>query len=302
MIGARTSASCSTPSPSTGRPRSSWRWATPVSAWWPSSGAGGSTCRSSGRPPSRPRSPPPRRCSAPTLAWMAPRLAWSASRPRWRCSRRGRRPLRRRAPTAIAPPPSDVPWTCSGADAHGPRLRRQSRRRRRGGQRLPRARVDHGRPPSGSTRDRATFANLQRFCDPRSLTGIVLSHKHGDHWSDVESFVTCWRHTTPRYGSADPGPRRARVRERLHADPSDVLEWREAADGATERLGGLRLAFSATDHEPVTLAVRVEGGDRPWATLPTPGRPGRSPIRAAASTSRWARPHTPSSTRGRSST
>src|ERR1700729_3267078 len=48
-----------------------------------------------------------------------------------------------------------------------------------------------------------TFANLCRLGDPAQVTGVVLTHEHPDHWTDVESFAT-W---------AGFGPGRARFRE-----------------------------------------------------------------------------------------
>jgi len=104
-----------------------------------------------------------------------------------------------------------------------------------------------------------TFANLQRFIDPFALSAIVLSHEHGDHWSDVEDFVTAarWvygfdRAPLPVY--APPG-----VRARVHQETDGILDWREVGDGDGADVGDLRIAFSRTDHEPVTLAVRLDG-------------------------------------------
>ena len=46
-----------------------------------------------------------------------------------------------------------------------------------------------------------TFANLQRFCDPRTVDAIVLTHVHGDHWTDVDGFLTAGRWTAkPPWG------------------------------------------------------------------------------------------------------
>ena len=107
-----------------------------------------------------------------------------------------------------------------------------------------------------------TFANLQRFTDPRSLTGIVLTHEHDDHWSDVQGFLTAIRWTmsfdrapVPVY--APPG-----LRARIQQDFDGFLDWREVGDGDGAEIGGLRLRFSRTDHPPVTLAVRIESPTR----------------------------------------
>ncbi len=107
-----------------------------------------------------------------------------------------------------------------------------------------------------------TFANLQRFCDPRRLTGIVLSHEHLDHWTDVEGLVTAARWTW-RW-DRDPVPVLAApgIAARLAQPIDGILDWSEVGDGDTVALGGVRLTFSRTDHGPVTLAVRVEGAGR----------------------------------------
>jgi len=104
-----------------------------------------------------------------------------------------------------------------------------------------------------------TFANLQRYCDPRALDAIVLSHEHSDHWSDISGFVTAVHHTLE--GTRRPVPVLAApgVQERLGRDAEGVLDWRTVGDGEGAVVGGVRMTFSATDHGPVTLAVRLEG-------------------------------------------
>jgi ribonuclease BN (tRNA processing enzyme) len=104
-----------------------------------------------------------------------------------------------------------------------------------------------------------TFANLQRFCDPLSVSAVVLSHEHPDHFRDAESLHTAakWvlgfeRDPIPVF--AAPG-----IREKLDQDVSGIFDWREVGDGDAVDVGPLSLRFSRTDHPPVTLAVRVEG-------------------------------------------
>jgi ribonuclease BN (tRNA processing enzyme) len=104
-----------------------------------------------------------------------------------------------------------------------------------------------------------TFANLQRFTDPLALSAIVLSHEHHDHFSDVEGFITAARwvygfHRDPVPVYAAPG-----VREHVGQDTEGILDWHEVGDGDGADVGDLRLAFSRTDHPPVTMATRLEG-------------------------------------------
>lgn len=104
-----------------------------------------------------------------------------------------------------------------------------------------------------------TFASLQRFTDPATLTGIVLTHQHGDHWLDIEALVTAARWTMPFERNPIPVLAAPDIAPRLSQDSDGVLEWREMGDGGEAELGGLRLRFSRTDHPPVTLGVRIEG-------------------------------------------
>ena len=107
-----------------------------------------------------------------------------------------------------------------------------------------------------------TFANLQRFCDPRSVDAIVLSHSHGDHWTDIDGFLTAGRWTAkPPWGPvrvlAAPG-----IADNLIQAPDDVLEFEEITASTVAKIGPVTLTFSRTDHPPVTFAVRIEGAGR----------------------------------------
>lgn len=107
-----------------------------------------------------------------------------------------------------------------------------------------------------------TFANLQRFCDPRSVDAIVLTHEHGDHWSDVDGFLTAGRWTAnPPWGPvrvlAAPG-----IIGKMMQEPDGVLDFEEITPATKKTIGGLTLSFSRTDHPPVTYAVRVEGAGK----------------------------------------
>lgn len=107
-----------------------------------------------------------------------------------------------------------------------------------------------------------SFANLQRFTDPAALSGIVLTHSHDDHWSDVQGFLTAarWTHRFDR----DPVPVWAApgIRSRIVQDLDGVLDWHEVGEGDGCDVGGLRLRFSRTQHPVVTLGVRAEGATR----------------------------------------
>jgi ribonuclease BN (tRNA processing enzyme) len=107
-----------------------------------------------------------------------------------------------------------------------------------------------------------TFANLQRFTDPTTLSAIVLTHSHDDHWSDVQGFLTAVRWTMPFDREPVPVLAAPGIRERIVQDPDGYLDWREVGEGDGLEIGGLRLCFSRTQHPVVTLGVRVEGPSR----------------------------------------
>lgn len=104
-----------------------------------------------------------------------------------------------------------------------------------------------------------TMANLMKHVDIDRLDGIVLSHSHPDHWTDL----LVYHHLAKYY----------RVRERVPVySPRRVLELHEAVNGelppldwqvidetSSVRIGGLSFSFSRTDHHVETLAIRAEG-------------------------------------------
>jgi ribonuclease BN (tRNA processing enzyme) len=103
-----------------------------------------------------------------------------------------------------------------------------------------------------------TLANLQRHLDLAELSAVVLSHEHPDHRCDLEGFSVACAYGLERHGVpvfAPPG-----LRRHVYHDPPGVLSWTEVRDGDTVRVGEVELRFSRTDHEPETLAVRVEAG------------------------------------------
>lgn len=113
-----------------------------------------------------------------------------------------------------------------------------------------------------------TFANLQLVADPVSLDAVILSHEHPDHWSDVDSFAV-WRreHAPDRPVSvfAPPG-----LRTRAYFGDDAVFTWHEVEPSHRVVLApaagvgaGVVCSFSATDHGPPTLAVRVDVPGRP---------------------------------------
>jgi len=104
-----------------------------------------------------------------------------------------------------------------------------------------------------------TMANLERYTDIDALDGIVLSHAHPDHWTDVCVYHHLVKWYRPRSGVVVCST--ARVRELVEAVNGEVapLDWRVVDETSKVKIGGISLSFSRTDHPPETLAVRLEG-------------------------------------------
>ena len=104
-----------------------------------------------------------------------------------------------------------------------------------------------------------TLANLQRHVSLDGVDGIVLTHEHPDHWSDVEGFAVASHHIHHLPPVALLAPKGLRTRLMM---PVSAFDWTEVSDGAQKTLGAFSLSFSRTDHPVETLAVRVEGAGR----------------------------------------
>lgn len=103
-----------------------------------------------------------------------------------------------------------------------------------------------------------TMANLSRRADIDAIDGIVISHAHPDHWTDLlvyHHLVKYYRaRTVPVYAPA-------KVLELMEAVSGEVvpLDWHVIDETSTAKVGGISLSFSRTDHGPETLAIRAEG-------------------------------------------
>jgi len=101
-----------------------------------------------------------------------------------------------------------------------------------------------------------TLANLLELADLASIDAVVISHRHVDHWTDLEHAAVALRYFVQRaplpvYAPAElPGLLRV-------GDAADRLAWQVVGDGAEAKVGSLRLVFSQTDHPVETLACRV---------------------------------------------
>ena len=101
------------------------------------------------------------------------------------------------------------------------------------------------------------LANLQRHISLSEVDAVVVSHRHPDHWQDIEGLAVASRYDL----ALDPIPIYAPDGLRaLMLGPAQAYTWNTVTDADRVDIGGLVLSFSRTDHGPETLAVRVEGG------------------------------------------
>lgn len=106
-----------------------------------------------------------------------------------------------------------------------------------------------------------TLSNLQRHISIEAIDAVVVSHRHPDHWTDLEHLaVACkWvlgRPGIPVYTTSD-------VRSLMRVDAAaDALDWHTVRGGDQIAVGAISLTFSETDHVQPTLAVRADGAGR----------------------------------------
>jgi len=114
-----------------------------------------------------------------------------------------------------------------------------------------------------------TFGALQRYLDPFTLDGLILSHLHPDHCADVSALTVYRRYhphpppgeVLPVYGPPDAAERliaayAPNADERNRADLSDLYAFRSYG-GATARIGPLGVLAARVAHTCAAHAVRV---------------------------------------------
>lgn len=110
-----------------------------------------------------------------------------------------------------------------------------------------------------------TFMKLAETMDPADLDGVVLSHLHVDHCSDLFGL---YAHLAYERGAdvsvAVVGPKGMRDRFAAFIGAGDghvlhrVLEFEEVEPGATTYLGGYQITVGAAVHPVPALVTRVE--------------------------------------------
>lgn len=107
-----------------------------------------------------------------------------------------------------------------------------------------------------------TMANLQLHVSLHELDAVVISHRHPDHWSDLEGLYVALRYFLGRRGFPIYAP--AELQELVLGEHKGdgTFDWRAVSDGDQAELGPASWRWSQTDHPVQTLASRVAVGDR----------------------------------------
>lgn len=106
-----------------------------------------------------------------------------------------------------------------------------------------------------------TWRNLQRHIPYSAIDGILLTHRHPDHISDLFIADHAWQ-----YGGAEPLPRiplwaPAQTMERIKGFVDEIdesFELRTVTAGASIDIAGAKFSFTTMAHPPETIGVRIE--------------------------------------------
>ena len=104
---------------------------------------------------------------------------------------------------------------------------------------------------------------LQKYCDPRELDGVALSHLHPDHCADLAGLHVYLKHhpdgptVVPVWG---PFGTAGRIEElRGSGERSDVLEASVWQVGTDVTVGPMTVRCAPVEHPVPAYALRIEG-------------------------------------------
>jgi ribonuclease BN (tRNA processing enzyme) len=101
------------------------------------------------------------------------------------------------------------------------------------------------------------MANLQEHLRLQDIHGVVITHQHPDHWTDLEGLAIAFKWHLGLPGPPVYAPHGLRDLMRV-GSAADVFDWHEIDSSTLVRVGDIKLSFSATDHSVPTYAARVE--------------------------------------------
>ena len=109
-----------------------------------------------------------------------------------------------------------------------------------------------------------TFAELQRHLAPADLTGVVLTHRHADHCTDLIGLFVHLKYDIGRTGLPVMAPpdTRSLLEPFAGFGFGATFEWDEVDDGDTRVLGDVEFTFSRTDHPVPTVALDIAAAGR----------------------------------------
>ena len=108
-----------------------------------------------------------------------------------------------------------------------------------------------------------TWQTLRSAIDYRELSGVLLTHRHPDHTTDV--FQALHARYLGTHGRLPPIPLWAPqgtldALKNFDSDMDDVFELRSVSGSERLELKGASLSFVSMAHPPETLGVRIEAG------------------------------------------
>lgn len=109
-----------------------------------------------------------------------------------------------------------------------------------------------------------TWQNLLRHVDYRELDGVLLTHRHPDHTTDVFQAFHARTYWVDEPLAPIPlwAPQETIGHLEHFVDDMDrCFEFRPIAPGDSIEVHGGRLSFVRMAHPPMTLGVRIEEGD-----------------------------------------
>lgn len=103
------------------------------------------------------------------------------------------------------------------------------------------------------------LANLQKHLPLDAVAGVVLSHSHADHWSDLAVFHVAGRYQfefsgLPVYGTQET----LAIAQLMPGNLEPTFAWQVIGDGAQFAVGPFRFLAEQTDHYVETMAMRIE--------------------------------------------
>lgn len=111
-----------------------------------------------------------------------------------------------------------------------------------------------------------SLANLQRHVDLVDIDGVVCSHSHPDHWSELPLAYNALRYVMGRPESALPVYWTEQTATLFMAVsghlPGPTFQSTVIDESARVRIGDIEFRFSRTDHPVETLAVRADAHGR----------------------------------------